>query len=52
VEKLQQPKYRAVFEEKGRIAGVMKPIPWFVITDRFPAFKGCAAALAAMDQET
>ncbi len=51
VEKLQQPKYRAVFEEKGRIAGVMKPIPWFVITDRFPAFKGCAAALAAMDQE-
>lgn len=52
VQKLQQPKYRAVFEEKGRIAGVMKPIPWFVITDKFPAFKGCAAALAAMDHET
>ena len=47
--KLQLPKYRAVFEEKGRIAEVMKPIPWFVITDRFPAFKGCAAALAAME---
>lgn len=52
VQKLQQPKYRAVFEEKGRIAGVMKPIPWFVITDKFPAFKGCAAALAAMDNES
>ena len=49
--KLQLPKYRAVFEEKGRIAEVMKPIPWFVITDRFPAFKGCAAALAAMENE-
>lgn len=48
--KLQQPKYRAVFEDKGRIAEVMKPIPWFVITDRFPAFKGCAAALAAMGE--
>ncbi len=45
--KLQQPKYRAVFEEKGRIADLMKPIPWFVITDRFPALKGCAAALNA-----
>lgn len=45
--KLQQPKYRAVFEDKGRIADVMKPIPWFVITDKFPAFKGCAAALNA-----
>ncbi len=45
--KLQQPKYRAVFEDKGRIAEVMKPIPWFVITDKFPAFKGCAAALNA-----
>lgn len=46
-EKLKQPKYRAVFEDKGRIADVMKPIPWFIITDRFPAFKGCAAALGA-----
>jgi glucokinase len=49
--KLQLPKYRAVFEDKGRIAEVMKHIPWFVITDRFPAFKGCAAALAAMGDE-
>jgi glucokinase len=44
---LSHPKYRAVFEDKGRIAEVMKPIPWFVITDPFPAFKGCAAALNA-----
>ncbi len=44
-ERLQQPKYRAVFEDKGRIAGIMKPIPLFVIMDKFPAFKGCAAAL-------
>lgn len=51
VAKLQQPKYRAVFEEKGRIAEVMKPIPWFVITDRFPAFKGCAAALATLGDD-
>jgi glucokinase len=48
--KLQLPKYRAVFEDKGRIAEVMKPIPWFVITDKFPAFKGCAAALGAIAQ--
>jgi glucokinase len=44
---LQRPKYRAVFEDKGRIADVMKPIPLYVITDPFPAFKGCAAAINA-----
>jgi glucokinase len=49
VEKLKHPKYRAVFEDKGRIAEVVKPIPVFVITDPFPAFKGCAAALNAKD---
>ncbi len=48
VEQLKKPKYRAVFEDKGRIAEVMKPIPWYVITDPFPAFKGCAAALNAV----
>ncbi len=47
VTRLQEPKYRAVFENKGRIADVMKPIPLFVITDPFPAFKGCAAAINA-----
>jgi glucokinase len=45
VEKLRAPKYRAIFEDKGRIAGLMKPIPLYIITDKFPAFKGCAAAL-------
>ncbi len=45
VEKLQAPKYRTIFEDKGRISDVMKPIPLYVITDKFPAFKGCAAAL-------
>jgi glucokinase len=47
VEKLKAPKYRSVFEDKGRISGVMKPIPLYVIMDKFPAFKGCAAALNA-----
>ena len=45
--KLQEPKYRAVFEEKGRLSHVMKTIPLYIITDPFPAFKGCAAALNA-----
>jgi glucokinase len=49
VEKLKAPKYRAIFEDKGRIADVVKPIPLFVITDQFPAFKGCAAAINAKD---
>jgi glucokinase len=44
-ERLKHPKFRAVFEDKGRISGVMKPMPLYVITDKFPAFKGCAAAL-------
>jgi glucokinase len=47
VEKLKAPKYRAVFEDKGRIADVVKPVPLFIIMDKFPAFKGCAAALNA-----
>lgn len=47
VEKLKAPKFRAVFEDKGRIAGLMKSIPLYVIIDKFPAFKGCAAALPA-----
>ncbi len=46
-EKLKAPKYRAIFEDKGRISDVMKPIPLYVITDKFPALKGCAAALTA-----
>jgi glucokinase len=47
VHKLQEPKYRAVFEDKGRLSEVMKHIPLYVIVDAFPAFKGCAAAISA-----
>ena len=46
-EKLRAPKYRAIFEEKGRLSEVMRDIPLYVITDPFPAFKGCASALNA-----
>jgi len=47
-EKLKNGSFRHVFQEKGRLAGVMRPIPVYVIIDRFPAFKGCAAAIADM----
>jgi glucokinase len=43
--RLKQGSFRPIFEAKGKLAYVMKPIPVFVIVDRFPAFKGCAAAL-------
>lgn len=46
-DKLRTGPFRTVFQEKGRLAHVMRPIPVYVITDRFPAFKGCAAAIAA-----
>jgi len=48
VEKLKSGPFRSIFEEKGRLAFVMRPIPVYVIVDRFPAFKGCAAAIADM----
>ncbi len=48
VEALKTGPFRAIFEEKGRLAHVMRPIPVYVIIDRFPAFKGCAAAIADM----
>ncbi len=38
--------FRTIFEDKGKIAYVMKPIPVYVIVDKFPALKGCAAAIA------
>lgn len=47
-EKLKSGPFRSIFEEKGRLAFVMKPIPVYVIVDKFPAFKGCAAAIADM----
>ncbi len=48
VEKLKTGSFRTTFQEKGRLAQVMRPIPVYVIVDRFPAFKGCAAAIAEM----
>ena len=48
VDKLKTGPFRSIFEEKGRLAFVMKPIPVYVIVDKFPAFKGCAAAIADM----
>lgn len=44
-DQLQRGKFRSVFENKGKMSHVMTPIPIYIITDRFPAFKGCAAAL-------
>lgn len=46
VEKLKTGPFRTIFQEKGRLAHVMRPIPVYVIIDKFPAFKGCAAAIA------
>ena len=48
VETLKTGSFRAIFQEKGRLAHVMRPIPVYVIVDKFPAFKGCAAAIADM----
>jgi len=48
VDKLKGGAFRTIFQEKGRLAHVMRPIPVYVIIDRFPAFKGCAAAIADM----
>jgi glucokinase len=45
VTKLQEGPFRRVFEEKGRLD--LNAVPVYVITDDFPAFKGCAAALNA-----
>ncbi len=38
--------FRSIFERKGKLSFVMKPIPVYVIVDKFPAFKGCGAALS------
>ena len=47
-EKLKSGSFRTIFQEKGRLAHMMRPIPIYVIIDGFPAFKGCAAAIADM----
>jgi glucokinase len=49
IDELKKGPFRTIFQEKGRLAHVMRPIPIYVITDRYPAFKGCAAALARQD---
>jgi len=44
--RLRAGPFRAIFEDKGKMAHAMRAIPVYVIVDRFPALKGCAAALA------
>jgi glucokinase len=46
IDKMKTGPFRSIFEEKGKLAHLMRPIPVYVIVDRFPAFKGCAASLA------
>jgi glucokinase len=46
IEKLKGGPFRAIFEDKGKLSDIMRAIPVYVIVDRFPAFKGCAASLA------
>lgn len=45
IDALRQGTFRAIFENRGKLAHVMRPIPVYVIVDRFPALRGCAAAL-------
>ena len=46
VDELKKGPFRSVFEEKGRLAHVMRPIPIYVIVASYPALIGCAAAIA------
>ena len=46
VDELKNGPFRSVFEEKGRLAHVMRPIPIYVIVAPYPALTGCAAAIA------
>ena len=46
IDRLKSGPFRAIFEDKGKLSDIMRPIPVYVIVDRFPAFKGCAASLA------
>jgi glucokinase len=45
VQQLQSGSFRKTFDDHGRIAEVIHKIPVYVIVDKFPAFKGCVAAL-------
>jgi glucokinase len=44
---LRDGPFREVFQEKGRLAHFMRPIPVYVILEKFAALRGCAAALAS-----
>ena len=46
VQQLRSGNFRQVFDDHGRIANVIHNIPVYVIMDKFPAFKGCVAALS------
>jgi glucokinase len=46
VRELKAGPFRSVFEDKGRLAHVMQPIPIYVIVAPYPALTGCAAAIA------
>ncbi len=46
IDRLKSGPFRTIFEDKGKLSDIMRPIPVYVIVDKFPAFKGCAASLA------
>ena len=46
ITQLQNGSFRKTFDDHGRIAEVIHKIPVYVIIDKFPAFKGCVAALS------
>lgn len=49
VSRLGDGQFRAIFEDKGKLAHVMRPIPVYVIVDKFSALKGCAASLIGQE---
>ena len=49
--KLEDGRFRAVFEQRGKNGYVMRPIPVYAMVGEFPALRGCAAAIAAMRLE-
>ena len=46
IKQLQSGSFRKTFDDHGRIAEVIHNVPVYVIIDKFPAFKGCTAALS------
>ena len=45
LEPLMKSRFRACFEDKGRHRYYLEPIPTYVITDPYPAFRGLARLL-------